>query len=400
MPNALKIRDNIYWVGALDWEVRDIHCNTVPYGTTYNAYIVMDGEDVLLIDTVHPDFTDEMMSRIQSIVDPSKITDILINHAETDHSGALPSIMKYTPEARVYCSAKSGVKSIVQHYHESDWNFIELNTGDTFKVGKYEFTAQLLPFVHWPESMSVYLASEKILFSNDAFGQHIATSERFDTDGYPLDIVFREAKRYYANIVMAYNPAVANVLPAVGALDIEMICPSHGIIWTEKENIDKIQKMYHEWANQITDGRAAIIYDTMADSTKQMAYAIRDVLEEFGIQHRIYSLHSDSVSEVLTDVMTAEYIFIGSPTFNKTVLPTVGAFLSYIKGFAPKKRKGMAFGTYGWGNISNREIENIMAQLDWDIIPSMSAQYIPTDDQLEDLRNHVRNEINKRYDAQ
>lgn len=397
MPNALKIRENIYWVGAVDWEVRDIHCNTVPYGTSYNAYLVVSEDRILLIDTVHPDFVGEMMSRISSIIDPEKITDVLINHAETDHSSGLPLIMKHAPHANVYCSVKSGVKSIVKHFHDESWNFIELNTGDTFKIGKYEFTAQLLPFVHWPESMAVYLASEKILFPNDAFGQHIATSERYDTDGYPLDIVFREAKRYYANIVMAYNPAVAKVLPEIDSLDIEMICPSHGIMWTQPENIEKMKKFYFEWSNQITDGRAAIVYDSMADSTKHMAYAIRDVLEEFGIQHRVYNLHADSVSEVLTDVMTAEYIFIGSPTFNKTVLPTMGSFLSYIKGFAPKKRKGMAFGAYGWGNVSNREIENIMVQLEWDIIPAMTSQYVPTDNQLEDLRVHVRNEINKHY---
>lgn len=397
MPNALKIRENIYWVGAVDWEVRDIHCNIVPYGTSYNAYLIVEGDQVLLIDTVHPDFVDEMMSRISSVISPEKITDVLINHAETDHSAGLPAIMEKTPNARVYCSIKSGIKSIVKHYHNETWNFIELDSGDTFSVGKYKFVAQLLPFVHWPESMAVYLENEKILFPNDAFGQHIATSERFDTDGYPLDIVFREAKRYYANIVMAYNPAVAKVLPAIDMHDFEMICPSHGVIWTQEENINKIKSLYSDWANQRNDGRAAIVYDSMADSTKQMAYAIRDVLEEFGIQHRVYNLHADSVSEVLTDVMTAEYVFIGSPTFNKTVLPTIGSFLSYIKGFAPKYKKGMAFGAYGWANISNREIENIMTQLEWDIIPAISSQYIPTEDQLEDFRVHVRNEINKRY---
>lgn len=399
MPNAFKIKENIYWVGAVDWEVRDIHCNTVPYGTSYNAYLIVDGEEALLIDTVHPDFVDEMISRIRSIIDPSKIKNILINHAETDHSAGLPEIMKYSTDAKVYCSAKSGTKSIIQHYHQNSWNFIELNTGDTFKVGKYEFKALLLPFVHWPESMGVYLENEKILFPNDAFGQHIATSERFDVEEYPLDIIIREAKRYYANIIMAYNPSVVRVMPAIQALDIEMVCPSHGVIWSKKENINKLIELYTDWSNQKTDGRAVIVYDTMADSTKKMAYAIRDVLEEFGIKHRICSLHADSVSEVLTDVMTAEYVFIGSPTFNKTVLPTIGAFLSYIKGFAPKKRKGMAFGTYGWGNVSNREIENIMAQLDWDIIPGMSSQYVPSEDQIEDLKNHLRNEINKRYNA-
>lgn len=397
MSNALKIRDNIYWVGAVDWEVRDIHSNTVPYGTTYNAYLVIDGDEILLIDTVHPDFVDEMIARIQSIIDPSKITNILVNHAETDHSAGLPAIMEYAPNAQIYCSAKSGVKSIVKHYHKEDWSFVELNTGDTFKVGRYEFTTQLLPFVHWPESMGVYLEREKILFPNDAFGQHIATSERFDTDGYPLDLIMREAKRYYANIVMAYNPAVARVMPAVEAFDVDMICPSHGIIWADKSNIKQMMSFYSEWSNQITDGRAAIVYDSMADSTKKMAYAIRDVLDEFGIQYRVYNLHVDSVSEVLTDVMTAEYVFIGSPTFNKTVLPTVGAFLSYIKGFAPKKKRGMAFGTFGWGSVSNREIENVMTQLEWDIMPGVALQYVPTKEQLEDLRTHVRNEINKRY---
>lgn len=397
MPNALKIKENIYWVGAVDWEVRDIHSNTVPYGTTYNAYLIISGDDVLLIDTVHPDFVDEMIARIQSIIDPSRITSVLVNHAETDHSAGLPLIMEHAPTAKIYCSAKSGVKSIVKHYHHSEWTFAELNTGDTFTVGQYEFTAQLLPFVHWPESMGVYLASEKILFPNDAFGQHIATSERFDTDDYSLDLIFREAKRYYANIVMAYNPAVARVMPAVEAFDIDMICPSHGVIWAGKSNIMKIMSLYSEWANQVTDGRAIIVYDSMANSTKKMAYAIRDVLDEFGIHYRVCNLHVDSVSEVLTDAMTAEYIFIGSPTFNRTVLPTVGAFLSYIKGFAPKKKRGMAFGTFGWGSVSNREIENVMTQLEWDIIPGASLQYIPTEEQLEDLRNHLRNEINKRY---
>lgn len=396
MPQAVKIYENIYWVGAVNWEVRDIHSNKTPYGTSYNAYLVIDEDDVLLIDTVDEHFSEEMMSRIASVIDPSKITKVLSNHTETDHSGGLPAIMEVSPTAELYCSPK-GVKAITNHFH-AGWKCTTVRTGDIIKTGQYEFTCIELPFVHWPESMGVYLKSEKILFPNDAFGQHIATSERFDYQGYPLDIVYREAKRYYANIVMAYNIPVAKALPAIGALEINMIAPSHGIIWTNQENINHMKKLYTQWATQETDGRAVIVYDTMAGSTSKMAYAIRDVLEEFGIEHRVCNLQSDSVSEVLTDVMTASYVFIGSPTFNKTVLPNVGAFLSYIKGFAPQNRIGMAFGSYGWGAVSNTEIKTIMNQLDWDVFHGVEINYIPDGDALEALRDHVRTELSKRVD--
>ncbi len=266
---AIKIKDNIYWVGGIDWDLRNFHGYLTQRGSTYNAYLVID-EKITLIDTVKHYLCDEMLERISSVVDPSKIDCIISNHVEMDHSGSLPMIAKIAPRATIYTSP-NGMKGLNEHY-KSGLNLKAVNNAETISTGKYNFTFVLTPMVHWPDNMITYLPEERILFSNDAFGQHLATPERFD-DEFSLDIIMEEARKYYANIVLPYSDQVKKALAAAAPLAIDVIAPSHGIIW--RKNIPSIIKAYTAWSANETADKALIIYDTMWNSTKKIAFACR-----------------------------------------------------------------------------------------------------------------------------
>ncbi|MBM4399537.1 MAG: FprA family A-type flavoprotein, partial [Candidatus Cloacimonetes bacterium] len=336
----IQLRDNIWWVGGIDWDLRNFHGYLTQKGSTYNAYLIID-EKVTLIDNVKSYLYDEMIRRISHVIDPSKIDYIIQNHVEMDHSGGLPLLMEKIPKAKIYTNAM-GIKGLKLHY-KKDWDFQEVKTGDTINIGKRNLAFLTTPMVHWPDNMVSYCPEEKILFSNDAFGQHIASSERFVAD-YPFNIVMEEARKYYANIVLPYGKQVQKVLEAAAPLDIEMIAPSHGLIWTK--HIPDIVTAYKDWAFNVADpNKALIIYDTMWKSTTIIAHAIADAFENLGINIRLYNLQETHISDIMTQVITARYICVGSPTLNSSILPTVAAFIYYLKGLSPKDRIGLAFGS-------------------------------------------------------
>jgi flavorubredoxin len=246
--------------------------------------------------------------------------------------------------------------------------------------------------VHWPDNMACYMPETKILFSNDAFGQHIATSERFDTE-YPLDIIMNEAKKYYANIVLPYDKQTQKVLDAVSTLDIAMIAPSHGILW--KDHVQAIVTMYRSWAANKTTNKALIIYDTMWNSTKLIAHAIKNAFEEKNIPVQLYDLKTIHISDIMTEVLDARYICVGSPTLNNNMLPTVAAFLTYCKGLAPKNRVGLAFGSYGWGGQSVAQVEDVLQQMGWRLLPAIKVNYVPQKQLLVTIAQEVYEKINE-----
>ncbi len=380
----VAIRENIYWVGAIDWDLRNFHGYLTQKGSTYNAYLVID-EKVTLVDTVKARFCDEMLERISGVIDPSKIDYIVSNHVEMDHSGSLSRIREIAPAA-VVVTSPNGSKGLQEHFGLTK-NLRVVQSGETLNTGNYTFHFVHTPMVHWPDNMMAYLAEEKVLFSNDAFGQHIATSERFD-DEYFFDIILHEAKKYYANIVLPYGQQVRKALDAAAGLDIGTIAPSHGIIW--RRHIPEILKNYGEWCGNITGRKAVIVYDTMWNSTRTMAYSIQRAFENMGAATRMMGLQENHISDIMTEIIDARFICVGSPTLNNNMLPTVSAFLTYMKGLAPKKRTGLAFGSYGWGGQSIGQIEEILKSCGFDMLESIKCKYIPNATFLDEMEKKLK----------
>jgi flavorubredoxin len=385
--NAVKIKNNIYWVGGIDWELRSFHGYLTQRGSTYNAYLVID-EKKTLIDTVKFHLCDEMLERIKSVMDPSQIDYIVSNHVEMDHSGAIPLMKKIAPGAAVITSP-NGQKGLAEHYGPG-LDLKPVNAGDTLNTGQYNFSFVPTPMVHWPDNMLTYLREERILFSNDAFGQHLATSERFD-DEYRQDIIMEEARKYYANIVLPYSEQVKSALKTASGLAIETIAPSHGLIW--RKHISAILEAYAGWSANKTSEKAVVVYDTMWNSTKKIAYAVATAFENRGIPARIMSLQTNHISDIMTEVIDAKYICVGSPTLNNNLLPTVSAFLTYLKGLAPKERTGLAFGSYGWGGQSVGQIEESLKSAKFTMLESIKVKYIPSEQALTAISEKLAQEI-------
>jgi len=389
---AIKLRENVYWVGAIDWDLRNFHGYLTQKGSSYNAYLIID-DKITLIDNVKSYLYEEIIARISDIIDPSKIDILIQNHSEMDHSGGLPELLKLIPAAELYSNA-NGIKCLKQHFKQ-DWNFREIKSGDTLKIGKRTLTFLTTPMVHWPDNQFTYCLEEKILFSNDGFGQHIASNERFARD-LPSGIVLEEAKKYYANIVLPYSNQVQKVLAEAEKWDINMICPSHGVIWTA-ENIPVILSAYHNWSQNIADRhRALIIYDTMWKSTQTLAYAVASAFEEEGISAQMLNLQTNHISDIMTAVLDARFIAVGSPTLNSSILPTVAAFLYYLKGLSPRNKFGLAFGSYGWGGQSIPIIHRLLGdpkECGFTMLEPIKVQYIPDAEELNLIKNNLRQQI-------
>ncbi len=382
-----KLAENIYWVGAIDWNLRNFHGYLTQRGSTYNAYLIID-EKITLVDTVKSYLSDEMLQRISAIIDPSKIDIIIANHVEMDHSGALPKLMEICPNAKIY-SSTAGVQGLKEHY-KKEWNFFPVKTGDKLSLGKKNITFFETKMVHWPDNMVSYLEEDQILFSNDAFGQHIASIERIDSE-YPFDITMIEAKKYYANIVLPFGSQVQKAMQSLSGLEFKIIAPSHGIIW--KDHIKDILKSYSEWMINETKEKALVIYDTMWGSTEKIALALMDFFENKKIPVKLFNIQDTHMSDIMTEIMDTKYICIGSPTLNNNLLPTIAGFLTYMKGLAPKGRKGLAFGSYGWGGQSVGHIEETFKELNFTILPQIRLKYIPDKKDIDLSIEKLQNEL-------
>lgn len=386
----VSLKDDIFWVGAIDWELRNFHGYVTQRGSTYNAYLILD-EKKVLVDTVKDYLFDQMLSRIENIIDPAEIDYIVSNHVEMDHSGSIPAILKHCPNARIITS-KMGEKGLRKHYGE-DLDLVQVDSEETLDIGKRTLIFVHTPMVHWPDNMVTYLNEDKILMSNDAFGQHIASPERFD-DQLEWGILREEAAKYYANIVLPYSPQVKKALESVSGLDIDIIAPSHGIIW--RKNVERIIGEYRKWADSETPADSVlIVYDTMWGSTGKIAYTLLEAIEEEGKSVTIRNLNESHISDIMTDLLESHFILIGSPTLNNGMLPTVGKFLTYLKGLRPAGRIGMSFGSYGWGGQAPGEIEDIMKNLSWEVpVDKVRINYIPGEQDLKKVREAGRKLVN------
>lgn len=389
MLNAIEISPKVWWVGGIDWNERLFHGYTTERGITYNAYLIMD-EKITLIDTCKATFADELVQRISQVVDPAKIDVVITNHVEMDHSGSLPVIHKIAPNAEIYASAGAGVNELRAHF---GIEATPVKTGDTLCIGERTLSFVTTPMVHWPDNMVTYSDVDKILFSNDAFGQHFATTKRFDDENDMCEVM-KQAKKYYANIVWPYGMQAGRALAAVKGLELKMIAPSHGCIW--RSHIDEIIAKYEEWTTYQTQEKAVVVFDSMWHSTESMAREICDAFIAEGISAQLIDVKSTHISDIMLYMCDAKYVAVGSPTLNSNMLPTVASFLTYMRGLSPKneQRIGLAFGSYGWAPLGPKqvyaELENAKFQLP---VPVVAQQWVPSVENLAELQGTVRKMI-------
>jgi flavorubredoxin len=379
----LKISKDIYWTGYIDWDLKVFHGYKTPFGSTYNAYLI-DDECPTLIDTVKYYGRDDMLRQIKEIMNPADIRYVVANHAEMDHSGAIDDIMRLAPDAEIVCPAR-GAEALTRHF-KKNWRFKVVKTGDRLSIGKRELMFIQIPMVHWPESMATYSVTDHILFPNDAFGQHYASEERF-VDELPLDRILEEAAKYYANIVLLYGPQVQKALHALKDFTIDMICPSHGLIWRDRPQIDHIMNSYDRWSSHETDPtRVLIVYDTMWKSTETMALRLKALFEEAGHLVVVRNLQEHHISDVMTDVLRSRLMLVGTPMLNNHMLPTVASFLMYLKGLQPQNRLALIFGSYGWSKAGFKEVEQFVADAGFTLgAEGQYIQFVPGEDDLQKL---------------
>lgn len=382
--NRVEVKKGIYYVGAVDWNVRNFHGYITNRGATYNAYLIVD-EKIALIDTVKEPFAEELLARIREIIDPEKIDYVISNHVEPDHSGALPKIMEAAKNAVVVTSGPSGVKGLTAYYGE--YNYLAVKAGDTLSLGERTLTFVATPMLHWPDNMVTYCPEEKILFSNDAFGQHYASSSHFD-DEVDLNEVYHEAKKYYANILMLYGKQALKAMEVVRGLELEMIAPSHGVIW--RNHVDQILDWYEEFAGGEPVNKAVVVYDSMWHSTEMMARHIVEGFAKAGTEVKLFDLKVSHISDIMTDVLDARYIAIGSPTLNNQVMPSVAAFLAYLNGLAPTRKRGFAFGSYGWNGKGIKVVEDAMKEMNIELMTDAWKQvYVPEEAELNAFEDRI-----------
>jgi len=348
----ITVKENVSWVGKIDWELQKFHGEeySTHRGSTYNSYLVRD-EKTALIDTVWKPFAAEFVENLKNEIDLKKIDFIIANHAESDHSGALPELMKLIPGAPVYCTANA-VKSLKGHYHQ-DWNFHTVKTGDRLNIGSKELIFIEAPMLHWPDSMFCYLTGDNILFSNDAFGQHYASELMFN-DLVDQAELFQECVKYYANILTPFSALVdRKIKEVVGfGLPVDLICPSHGVIW--RDNPLQIVTRYAEWAANYRENQVTIIYDTMWDGTRKMAEAMAKGIHEADgdVTIRLFNVARSDKNDVITEIFKSRAVLVGSPTVNRGILSAVAGILEEMRGLGFKEKKAAAFGTYGWSGES------------------------------------------------
>ena len=388
---AIKILPNIYSVGAVDWNVRNFHGHTytTQRGSSYNAYLIID-QKVALIDTVYGPFAQELISNIKEIIPLEKIDYIIANHVETDHSGALPSLMPLCPNAKILGTAKCQ-EGLYKHYYQN-WNFQIVKTNDQLKLGSRTLSFLEAPMIHWPDSMFTYCAQDGLLMPNDAFGQHFAASEKFD-DQVDQCSLMEEAEKYYANILWPLGAVILKKIqelkdflpkadpPTAENIPIKMIAPSHGIIW--RKDPQKIINSYLSWAKGETKYKVVIAYETMWGATAQMAIKIAEGLIASGVEVKLYDLAQSDRTEVITQMLSAKGFLFGSSTHDNDMLPNIAAFLEIVKGLKPKNRKIGFFGSYGWAGGATKEMQMMLKDSGVDqTMPEVSFKYVPDASEL------------------
>jgi len=392
--SALKIMEGIYWVGAVDWQVRYFHGHTYTTvrGSTYNAYLIMD-EKICLVDAVYAPFSEELIANIKQVVDPGKIDYLVANHVETDHSGAIPEVLKLCPKAKLLGTEKCH-EGLYKHYY-GKWDFQAVKSQDKLSLGKRSLVFIEAPMIHWPDSMFTYCPEEQLLLPNDAFGQHYATSERFD-DEVDQAVLMDEAAKYYANILWPLSPLISKKIEDLlkMKLAVRIIAPSHGIIW--RKDPMKIVNAYLSWAANQTRPKVVVAYETMWHATEKMARKICEAIADAGLSVKLFDVNSSDRTEIIKEMLDAKGFLFGSSTHDNDMLPAIAGFLEFLKGLKPKNRISACFGSFGWSGGAVKEMEGLIKQAGIGLAqPGLEVKYVPDEKEMADCYNFGREFVKK-----
>ena len=393
---SFQIKNNVHWVGKIDWELRKFHGDeySTHKGSSYNSYLIKE-DKVALIDTVWTPFAKEYIENLKQQIDLEKIDYVIASHAENDHSGGLPELMRYIPDVPIYCT-KNGVKSLKGLYHQ-DWNFQVVKTGDKLSLGSKELIFVEAPMLHWPDSLFTYLTGDEILFSNDGFGQHLA-SEHMYNDLVDQNELWEECIKYYANILTPFSPMVIRKINEILGfnLPLDMICTSHGIIW--RDNPAQIVEQYLKWADNYQENQISLLYDTMWDSTRIMAEQIAAGIREAdpAVNVKLFNLAKTDKNDVITEVFKSKAILMGSPTVNNGILVAVAGLIEEIKGLKFKNKKAAAFGSYGWSGEAVKIISEKLGDSGFAVVDEgLRLTWSPDEESKNKCREYGRKFVNE-----
>lgn len=378
-----KIKNNVSWVGYIDWELKTFHGDdfSIMHGSSQNAYLIEE-EKTVLIDTVWAPHRFEFVENLKKEIPLDKIDFVIANHGEIDHSGALTALLAEIPDVPLYCTANA-VKSLEGQYGKRGWNFKVVKTGDSVDIGNGKKLIFIeMPMMHWPDSMATYMTGDNILFSNDAFGQHFAVEELFN-DKADQCLLYKEAMKYYANILNPFSMMVGKKLPEIAAMNlpIDMIAPSHGVIW--RENPLQIVNKYAEWCAAYKEDQVTVIYDTMWDGTAAIAH---EIAREINRQSpdtvvKVMNIAKTDKNEIMTEVFKSKAIAVGSPTAENNILSTVAGWLTFLKALRFKNKKAAAFGCYGWSGEGVGILKNLLKDAGFTVIDEeVKSLWNPDDD--------------------
>lgn len=381
--NTVEVKNGIHWVGVVDWAIRDFHGYVTQRGSTYNNYLILDDEPTVL-DSVHHEFIDQGIDNIKSLVDISTVKHLVLNHIEPDHVGGLLEFVTLMPQAKIYCTKKA-VEALARMFDISGWDIQTVKTGDSINTGSKTLIFLETPMLHWPDSMMTYVKEDKVLISQDGFGQHLASTQRFDdelVDCSSMSELEDAVWDYYANILMPFGSIITRKLQEVKdlGLEIDIIAPDHGIIW--RTHPDKVLQMYEDMAAGKCDERISIIYDTMWHSTERMVTPLVAGIKDEGMDCKVIKLRATPTSIAVKEFWRSRGTLIGSPTLNNTLFPPIGDFMFTLKGLRPRNRIVSAFGSYGWAGGAVKEILNMCKDLKLEVLePGVGVKYRATPDE-------------------
>lgn len=393
---TIKLTDKVSWIGKIDWALDNFHGEqlSTDNGSSYNAYLIRDGKNII-IDTVYAPFTREFLDNLFSQIKPEEIDIIISLHGEPDHSGALPELIKQCRDAEIYCTA-NGVKSLQGYYDAGDWKFNIVKSGDSIKLDSQKIEFIEANMLHWPDTMMAYLDGDKVLFSSDVFGQHLAASRLFDNSADKA-ILDYESMKYYANIISPFAKKVASKIKEIKEIQdkINIICPAHGVIW--KEYKDEIIEKYSKWSDKYSENQITIVYDSMYGSTAMMAEAIADGIIDINSDITVKIINSSSTdsSDIVTEIFKSSGVIVGSPTINKGMLNSIAALLEELKGLKFSGKHGAGFGSYGWAPMAHKKINESLEKAGFEIIgKGLKAYWKPDNDELSECKEFGKEFIN------
>ncbi len=385
----MQIKPNVFWVGVIDWDLRHFHGHTyyTKRGGTYNAYLIMD-DIPTLVDAVYGPFSQEMLNKIRDITPLDSIKQIIVNHIEPDHSGALPELLAQIPNAKLFGTLKC--KQGLEKYYGTSWDFRVVKSGDSISTGHKTVKFLEAPMIHWPESMFSFVPEDKLLLPNDAFGQQWATNERFN-DQVDQGILYEEAAKYYASILWPYAGSIAKKIDELQTLgwEIDMIAPSHGLIWSN--NPFQAIDWYKKWSTNQTEKKVVVVYETMWNSTKLMAESIAQGLQESGVPYQLFDINQTDKTDILTALLEAKGYLLGSATYDNDMLPNIAGFMHYLKGSHPQNRIAGAFGSHGWAGGGVKALEDFIKAMNLtQPLPSLAFQFKPNTEEIEKCKQFGR----------